>query len=77
MINPKLSPIIVTIQDARDAGLCVIGLREWFKLRDLNFKAFIINGIDANSLPVDDCMCLAAIGQAKKRLLKEPPNGQA
>lgn len=68
-------PVIVTIQDARDAGLCVIGLRDWFNAHGLSFKDFLTHGVAADRLPKNDCMCALAVAKAKERLLNENKHG--
>lgn len=37
----------ITIQDIRDAGHCVAGTRSWFAANNLDFRAFLANGMDA------------------------------
>lgn len=42
--------MIVRIADIRAAGYCVKGARKWFELHDLDFKAFLRDGIPAAEL---------------------------
>ena len=41
--------VIITITDIREAGHCVRGVKDWFEQHDLNFKAFLRDGIDAKT----------------------------
>ena len=40
----------ITIDDVRAAGLCVHGTRTWFERHDLDFRAFLQDGVDAQTL---------------------------
>ena len=40
----------ITIDDVRAAGLCVHGTRTWFERHDLDFRAFLQEGLDAQTL---------------------------
>lgn len=40
----------LTIDDARAAGHCVTGIRDWFKAHDLDFRDFLTNGIDSEKI---------------------------
>lgn len=42
--------MIITIDDIVKAGICATGARRWFRLRGLNFRDFMDNGIDAEVL---------------------------
>lgn len=42
--------MIVTINDVREAGHCVSGARAWFRAYDLDFREFLKNGMDAETL---------------------------
>ena len=42
--------VTVTINDVRAAGLCVNGTRVWFARHDLDFRAFLRDGCDADTL---------------------------
>jgi len=37
---------MITIDDVRSAGHCVRGAKDWFAHYDLDFKAFLRDGID-------------------------------
>lgn len=40
----------ITMTDARRV-YCVAGIRQWFSRHDLDFRAFVRDGIDAADLP--------------------------
>ena len=39
--------MIITIEDVRRAGHCTRGARRWFEAHDMDFRAFLNEGIDA------------------------------
>lgn len=39
--------LIITISDIRKAGHCTRGARTWFEQQDLDFRAFLRDGITA------------------------------
>jgi hypothetical protein len=41
---------VITIDDVRAVGLCVNGTRVWFARHDLDFRAFLREGCDAETL---------------------------
>lgn len=70
--------MIITIQHARDAGLCVHGLRHWFERHDLDFRAFLRDGIDADLvLASGDAMVLRVVeyaqAQARRQRIGQEP----
>lgn len=42
-----LDTLRISITDIRSAGHCVAGARDWFVTRDLDFRAFLRDGISA------------------------------
>ena len=42
--------MIITFDDLARAGYCASGARRWFEANNLDFRAFIANGIDADVL---------------------------
>lgn len=42
--------MIVTMNDITLAGYCALGARRWFEHYDLDFRAFLNNGITAEAL---------------------------
>jgi len=68
-MNPTESnPVIVTINDARAAGLCTRGGRLWAERHGLDWRAFLERGISAEALlATGDAMALRAIAQAEQR----------
>lgn len=60
--------LIVTISDTCAIGLCVTGSREWFRGRDLDFKAFLDHGMTVRELrKLDDAMAQLAIDARIRR----------
>lgn len=61
-------PIIVTIDHARAAGMCVQGMRAWFARHGLDFRAFLREGIDAKTLlATGDAMAKRVVELAQSR----------
>ncbi|MDI4092135.1 hypothetical protein SOK13_10235 [Pseudomonas aeruginosa] len=59
----------VTIDDVRAVGLCVNGTRLWFARHDLDFRAFLREGCDADTLlATGDAMALRVVERARIRL---------
>lgn len=52
--------MIIRIDDIRKSGYCVKGAKQWFAAHGLDFKDFLKNGIDAETL------CKAGDGLAQK-----------
>lgn len=46
-----LDDVVITISDARFAGYCVRGIKEWFEASGLDFAHFVANGIRVGDLP--------------------------
>ena len=60
--------VIVTIDDVRAVGLCVNGTRTWFARHDLDFRAFLRKGLDAETLlATNDAMALRVVEHARTR----------
>lgn len=49
-VDPNLR---ITIDDARAAGHCPSGVRNWFLEHNLNFREFLKEGIDAKTFLAD------------------------
>jgi len=61
--------VTVTIDDVRAVGLCVNGTRLWFARHDLDFRAFLREGCDADTLlATGDAMALRVVERARIRL---------
>lgn len=45
---------IFTVSDARASGLCLSGQRLWAKAHNLDFRAYVQNGIRLADLPQED-----------------------
>ena len=60
--------VTVTIDDVRAVGLCVNGTRAWFARHDLDFRAFLRKGLDAETLlATNDAMALRVVEHARTR----------
>lgn len=58
--------VIVTIDDVRAVGLCVNGTRVWFARHDLDFRAFLRDGCDADTLlATGDAMAQRVVEHAR------------
>ena len=58
--------LIITIDDVRATGLCVNGTRTWFARRDLDFRAFLRDGLDADTLlATGDAMAQRVVNHAR------------
>lgn len=59
----------VTVQDVRAAGLCLgVRTRRFFRHHDLDFGAFLRDGIEAERLlATGDAMALRAVEAARER----------
>ena len=59
---------LITMDDARQCGYCVKGIRHWGRLHGLDFKAFVREGIPASVvLATGDALGLAIVEQARER----------
>lgn len=59
--------VIVTIDHVRAAGLCVNGTRTWFTRQGLDFRAFLREGCDADTLlATGDAMALRVVEYARQ-----------
>ena len=64
--------VTVTINDVRAAGLCVNGSRAWFARHGLDFRAFLREGLDAQTLlATNDAMALRVVEHARARSAQE------
>ena len=60
--------VTVTIDDVRAVGLCVNGSRAWFERHGLDFRAFLRDGLDAETLlATGDAMALRVVEHAYTR----------
>ena len=60
--------VTVTIDDARAVGLCVNGTRTWFARHDLDFRAFLREGCDADTLlATGDAMAQRVVEHARNQ----------
>lgn len=43
-------------QDVQRAGYCLAGSKKWFERHEIDFRAFIREGVEVSRLPADDAM---------------------
>jgi hypothetical protein len=57
---------VITIDHVRAVGLCVNGTRTWFARHDLDFRAFLQGGLDADTLlATGDAMPMRVVDYAQ------------
>lgn len=59
--------LLLTVEDVREAGLCVRGAKQWFALHKLDFAHFLANGIRMSQLPSNDALSQKVIEVARER----------
>jgi hypothetical protein len=60
--------LLITIDHVRTAGLCVHGTRTWFARQGLDFRAFLREGIDAETLlATGDAMARRVVEHARRQ----------
>lgn len=66
----------VYVRHLRSAGYCLIpGGREWFEHHNLDWRSFIKNGIELETLQrIDDVMCQRVCREALKEYDNGPDN---
>lgn len=65
-------PLLITIDHVRASGLCVHGTRTWFARQGLDFRAFLREGIDAQTLlATGDAMALRVVECARQQATQE------
>lgn len=65
-------PLLITIDHVRAASLCVHGTRTWFARQGLDFRAFLREGIDAQTLlATGDAMALRVVECARQQATQE------
>lgn len=57
----------LTVEDVREAGLCVRGAKQWFALHKLDFTHFLAHGIHMSQLPQNDALAQKVIEVARER----------
>ena len=58
----------ITIDHVRAVGLCVNGTRTWFARHDLDFRAFLRDGLDADTLlATGDAMAQRVVVHARQQ----------
>jgi hypothetical protein len=64
--------VTVTIDDVRAVGLCVNGTRLWFARHNLDFRAFLRDGCDADTLlATGDAMALRVVEHARNKQIRQ------
>ena len=59
---------VITIDHVRAVGLCVNGTRTWFARHDLDFRAFLRDGCDAETLlATRDAMAKRVVEHARNQ----------
>ena len=64
--------VLVTIAHVRAAGLCVHGTRTWFARQGLDFRAFLREGIDAQTLLATGDAMAARVVEVAQACHEEP-----
>lgn len=60
--------MIITIDDIRQAGICVAGARPWFRQHGLDFADMLKNGIEAERLlATGDAMAIRVVEMKQER----------
>ena len=63
---------VITIDHVRAVGLCVNGTRTWFARHNLDFRAFLRDGCDAEILlSTGDAMALKVVDFARAHIRQE------
>ena len=71
-----MTALIVTIDDVRAVGLCVNGSRAWFERHGLDFRTFLREGLDAQTLlATGDAMALRVVNYAEARAQTRKEHG--
>ena len=59
---------VINIDHVRAVGLCVNGTRTWFARHDLDFRGFLRDGLDADTLlATGDAMAQRVVEHARNR----------
>lgn len=62
---------VITIDHVRAVGLCVNGTRTWFARHGLDFRGFLRDGIDADTLlDIGDAMALRVVEHARNHSIR-------
>ena len=64
--------VTVTIAHVRAAGLCVHGARTWFARQGLDFRAFLREGCDADTLLATGDAMAARVVEVARQGHEEP-----
>ena len=70
------SQTVITIDHVRAVGLCVHGTRTWFARHDLDFRDFLRDGCDAETvLATGDAMAQRVVEHARNRSTSQGEQG--
>jgi hypothetical protein len=65
---------VITIDHVRAVGLCVNGTRTWFARHDLDFRTFLRDGCDAETLlATGDAMAQRVVSYAEAHAHQQEP----
>ena len=60
--------LMVTIEDVRQAGLCIPGARRWCRRHDIDWHRLLKDGVEASRLiETRDAMAARAVAMAQRR----------
>lgn len=66
---------VITIDHVRAVGLCVNGTRTWFARHDLDFRTFLRDGCDAETLlATGDAMAQRVVSYAEAHARQQEQN---
>ena len=66
---------VITIDHVRAVGLCVNGTRMWFARHDLDFRTFLRDGCDAETLlATGDAMAQRVVSYAEAHARQQEQN---
>ena len=71
LVGVDLTGIVVTVEDSRAAGRCVLGSRQFASAYGLNFEDFLANGIPAAALMATGDPEALAVVRYKVRTLSD------
>lgn len=66
-----MTDIIITVQDAHQAGFCNKGARKYFKRQGLNWHKFVMEGLPLSAFDPADERIQAAYKNALRRTTSE------
>lgn len=65
---------IIRVEDVRDAGMCIRGLKQWLTLHGLDLREFLANGYPCSIIePLNDALGNKVAAAARARALGDEP----